>query len=605
MAWGGFQVLPGAQDPFGSDVIAGHYRRNQCDIMITLCDVFMMEPAAMRGLNVVHWLPVDCRRMGKQDAEKARHASALIAMSRFGEEQMREAGFDPFYVPHGIDTQVFSPPEDKRALREELGFSPEHFLVGLNAANKAGPRKGLQEQIIAFAYFHEKHPDSRLLVHSFAQPREGLNVKNLADYYGIANAIMLPDQYAYACGLMDTPTMARWYGCLDVLLNCSYGEGFGLPVVEAQACGVPVIVTNASSMTELCGSGWKVSGEDFFVDGHDAMWTRPNVSGILSALNNARKLHDAGDKGTRVPGQGTVTWAQVQAKAREFALQYDADRVLDEYWTPVLKAIDDQRPKTRRVSAAQLDELPKASEGSTDGDLLLIVPSRGRPENVRRLIRAVAETAVMRTDIAFGFDDDDPEFEANLKAVSESLTGFRDRRVPSVIVTSGERMDLGPWTNKLALDHASGYRYLASFGDDHLPLTDGWDEMLIRVLEAGGPGFTYPNDHVREDIPQAVVVSSEIVQALGWMCEPRLEHFFVDNVWSDLGQFAGCITYCEDVHVEHLHHLNPKHPSVRDDTYRQAETKFTQDMGNFEQWRFERMKADVETVRKVREAAGC
>ena len=39
--------------------------------------------------------------------------------------------------------------------------------------------------------------------------------------------------------------MAGWYRSLDVLSACSYGEGFGLPILEAQACGSPAIVTDA------------------------------------------------------------------------------------------------------------------------------------------------------------------------------------------------------------------------------------------------------------------------------------------------------------------------------------------------------------------------
>ena len=39
-------------------------------------------------------------------------------MSRFGEERFRSAGFDPLYVPHGIDTELWKPPEDKNEVRK-------------------------------------------------------------------------------------------------------------------------------------------------------------------------------------------------------------------------------------------------------------------------------------------------------------------------------------------------------------------------------------------------------------------------------------------------------------------------------------------------------
>jgi glycosyltransferase involved in cell wall biosynthesis len=50
--------------------------------------------------------------------------------------------------------------------------------------------------------------------------------------------------------------MAHLYNSLDVLMNASSGEGFGVPIIEAQACGVPVLTHNATSMTELTFYGY-------------------------------------------------------------------------------------------------------------------------------------------------------------------------------------------------------------------------------------------------------------------------------------------------------------------------------------------------------------
>src|SRR5690349_19333781 len=97
-------------------------------------------------------------------------------------------------------------------------------------------------------------------------------------------------------------------------------------------------------------------------------------------------------------------------------------------------------------------------------DLAVLVPSRGRPHNVARLIQACAATCEADTLLHFGFDDDDPRLEQNLKAAAAH------------VVTVRPRMGLAAWTNALAREHTETLpefrpRALASIGDDMVPVT--------------------------------------------------------------------------------------------------------------------------------------
>ena len=89
---------------------------------------------------------------------------------------------------------------------------------------------------------------------------------------------------------------------------------------------------------------------------------------------------------------------------------------------------------------------------------------------------------------------------------------------------TGPRGGLAEWTNRIAVRRAGEYRYLASFGDDHVPRTPGWDAALIRAIEAmGGTGMAYPFDGTREDIPEAVVASRTSCRPLaGSACQSYL-----------------------------------------------------------------------------------
>lgn len=227
------------------------------------------------------------------------------------------------------------------------------------------------------------------------------------------------------------------------------------------------------------------------------------------------------------------------------------------------------------------------------GDLLVITPSRSRPQGVARLLEAVHHTKRLNTHVCIAIDDDDPELNQYRK-VFDKLAQDGD------VLEEGTRKGLASWTNDVAAKQASSYRYLASFGDDMVPRSQAWDWILVRAIEdMGGIGFTYPWDGITEFIPEAVVISSKIVQALGWMCEPSLEHYYIDDVWADLGRAAGCLRHLRTVSVEHMHPGVGK--AAADSTYATSSEKISSDHLSYLKWRSGRMLEDIKTVVSLRE----
>jgi len=142
-------------------------------------------------------------------------------------------------------------------------------------------------------------------------------------------------------------------------------------------------------------------------------------------------------------------------------------------------------------------------------------------------------------------------------------------------------------------------------GDDMLPVTPGWDRLLTRAQEEIGGGFTYPElgrgiAHGRQpDIPECVVVDTRIVAALGWMCQPDLDHWYVDNVWRDLGTGADCFRHVPEAVILHKHPNVPGGDPV-DRTYHDAAQHFEHDLTVYQRWRLRRMREDISAVRRVR-----
>lgn len=321
LALGGYTIIGGARDLHGNDILTGDYQAHKADLLLTLCDPFSLAPSrqAMARMNVAMWFPVDCQPASDVDIAVLRDSQAApIAMSRFGERMLRDEGCTPAYVPHGVDTTRFRPGDPNEG----------PFTIGINAVNKdASVRKRLWNQVLAFARFRERHPEARLMMHTAAQASPGLNLIAMALRLGITDAVIFPDLHAYNTGAISADAVAEWYQGLDILSNCA-NEGFGLAPLEAQASGVPVVVSDCAAGSELCGAGWKVPGELEWTDGHNAFWSWPYPGAIDAAYEAAWQAREDG----KMP--------QMRDAAVEFAAQYEADRVFKEHWVPVLSDLE-------------------------------------------------------------------------------------------------------------------------------------------------------------------------------------------------------------------------------------------------------------------------
>jgi FkbM family methyltransferase len=350
-SYGGDVIVPHAVDHFGGG--PGKSFRTVADqgLIITLGDVWTFNAPLLAEMNVAAWVPVDHEHVPPAVVDWFQTMGAIpIAMSRFGERALTEVGFKPLYVPHGIDTSVFCP-GDKAEARGRVGLPADAFVVAMVAANvgKDGARKAFYEQILAFGELHRKHPDAVLAIHTDVTSPYGVDIRHLLSDFP-ESSYWFTDQYAYKVGV-PASTIADIYRAADVLTNCSWGEGFGVPIVEAEACGTPVIVTDTTAMPELVGAGWKVPGEPMWHDSQSAWARRPFIASIVAAYEEA--YDRARDE-------------QMRAQAWAFAQEYDADRVLAEHWEPALKHLADALAR-RGDDAARAPGRPQVRVRQADG----------------------------------------------------------------------------------------------------------------------------------------------------------------------------------------------------------------------------------------------
>ena len=175
--------------------------------------------------------------------------------------------------------------------------------------------------------------------------------------------------------------------------------------------------------------------------------------------------------------------------------------------------------------------------------LLLIVPSRKRPQACEELLAQFNQTASIDASILFGLDEDDKS------QYSEEVLKYS---------SVNPRLRMGGTLNLLARQNCDKYDYLAFMGDDHRPRTPHWDRQLTEAI-GERPGVSYGNDLLQgANLPTAVVISAKIVQKIGYMVPPSLIHMYMDNFWRDMGAKLNNLNYLPDVIIEHMHYLAGK-----------------------------------------------
>lgn len=316
------------------------------------------------GVMDLHWLNPGVAFLNKLRADKARTKLLLyfpidgyplagshyenlklidypVVFSHYASAAMKDMGYklnESFhYVPHGVNTQVFRPlGADARAdLRNRNGMA-DKFVVG--STNRNNYRKMLPRLLHAFSIFAKEKPDALLMLHCDPQDSQGYNLPAWVKRYGIEDKVRFTGIRPPMVGF-DDAQLNNLYNCFDVLATASTGEGFGLPIIEAQAAGVPVIGGDHTAQTELIrGHGWLVGTQDT-IPTHDGLeYYSVSVESLVAQLEDAygnfarRKSH--------------------AIAARKFAEGYDWQKVVMPEWQRVLDQISEKEGWQRKVIAS-------------------------------------------------------------------------------------------------------------------------------------------------------------------------------------------------------------------------------------------------------------
>ncbi len=217
--------------------------------------------------------------------EGLQKADRIITISEFSKQEIiKSAGIpgdkiDVIYC--GVDRSVFFPNRDRTPLKG-CGIGEKQKVLLYVGSEE--PRKNLGIIFEVLATILQEDPDVVLLkVGSPGMSGDRKSTLNLIKSLNIEDSVIFTE---------DVPEemLAKYYNAADLFIFPSRYEGFGLPIIEAMACGCPVVAADTSSIPEV------VEGAALLKDPDDS---RGFVDSIQDVLNDTASKNDLVLKGKR------------------------------------------------------------------------------------------------------------------------------------------------------------------------------------------------------------------------------------------------------------------------------------------------------------------
>ena len=343
--WNDIPVFPAAEHGHGSDIILAHVDEWKPDIVISLLDVWPMDNYGGRYFRWIPWTPIDHDPVPTSVASRLQSAWKVASMSHYGEEELNKMGIGNTYLPLGISKEFYIDPQSGKDWRADHNIPDDTFVYGMVGINRYWPpRKGFDRALEAFAEIHREHPDTILYLHTtpLGTFHRELDLLKIADFFGVPRtALRFSDSYPLFMGYSEAG-MRALYNSFDCLLFPTQAEGFGLPVVEAQACGIPVIATDCTTMPELTVEGLceLVPWNDRYLSlGYSWQY---EVS-VPDLVNSMEFMYDQLMEGRHEGLPSNAIDGRTYKNSLELiAGNYKWENVYREYWRPFLRTIEEE-----------------------------------------------------------------------------------------------------------------------------------------------------------------------------------------------------------------------------------------------------------------------
>jgi len=342
----GYYRLPTGRAEMGADTIVPNTLQLKPDFLVTLADVgkqlgyvkavFEAKKMGWKG-KWVAYVPLDTPNWALYWDEMFDAPDIIISMSEFGKAQMEKFGVKKVTpILHGVDTEVYRPLEERNILRQKFEIDNK-FVVGFVGRNQI--RKMQPYWMKGFAKFAKGKDDVCLLLHTDADPPAGegrgwaMNAiiwkleKEIGEDLTKSKKIILTRSNLdiKERQKIGKNQMNEIYNLMDLFLFPTGGEGFGLPIVECQSAGVPIIMSDNTTGPELAGK----TGEliKMLKDNHNRTMSVIGTNGVTNAIPDDEHIAELLEKYYADWKNGKKLLKEMSKKGREFALTLSWDNI--------------------------------------------------------------------------------------------------------------------------------------------------------------------------------------------------------------------------------------------------------------------------------------
>jgi glycosyltransferase involved in cell wall biosynthesis len=331
---------------FGKDSFTAAIKNFKPDIVWSLGDFWMINwlgthnyQRLLKEMNAKwYWYaPVDSEVIPYNFKNLLNFPDKIICMSQSGSDTLKRERPDlpHWMIPHGVNTEIYKPlsEEERDELRLKGGYK-DKFVIGAVGRNQ--PRKSHDLLAIAFANFAKDKKD--VMLHFHGDPIDPANMTSGFDgdrYPYLMTVIqMLKHEHdivftrgiTYNDGL-SLEMMNKLYNMFHIHSLATTGEGFGLPTLESNSCGVPNVITDYTSSRELVEGHGELVKVKMIVPG--SFGTYRALIDIEDMTQKFQKMYDDWKDGGKLR-------KEYGRKAREHALGYDWTKKIVPQWNEIL-----------------------------------------------------------------------------------------------------------------------------------------------------------------------------------------------------------------------------------------------------------------------------